>query len=131
MDTGAFLALARSSDPNHKDAKQCLDRIAALRLPLFVSLPTIYEAHRRFLFDLGAPAASRFLAKVFDGSTNIVRTTSEDETEAQRLTSRYPDLTLTDAVNMAVMVRLEIGACFSFDWHFLQVGFLRVPPLYL
>jgi len=131
MDTGAFLAISRKKDANHEAAVACLASIAAKRLPVFVSLPTIYETHRRFLFDLGVVAATRFLDKIFDGSINVVRTTADDEVEARKLIATYQDLTFTDAVNMSVMIRLQIGACFSFDKHFLQAGFLRIPPFHL
>ena len=133
MDTGALVALANRSDTNHTAAADCLQIIAQHRLPLFVSLPTIYETHHRLLFDLGPNRARRFLEAVYDGLTNIVRTIDEDEKEARRLIDRYGALrlTLTDAVSMAVMTRLRIGACFSFDVHFLQAGYIRIPPFHL
>lgn len=133
LDTGAFIALARGADTNHSAAEECLKAIDAKRLPLFVATPTIYETHRRFLYDMGRTVASTFLVRVNDGSVNIVRTTVEDEAEARILITRYYalNLTLTDAVNMAVMLRLKIAACFSFDIHFLQAGFVRIPPFHL
>ena len=133
VDTGAFLALADVKDKNHKDAVECLKKIAEYRLPLFVPLPIIYESHKRFLFDLGQLAAKRFLNSIYDGSLNIVRTIEEDERQANILLERYKDLklTLTDASSMALMLRLGIAASFSFDRHFLQAGFIRIPPFHL
>jgi predicted nucleic acid-binding protein len=133
MDTGAILALADHSDPHHNDATECLQAIARHRLPVFIIVPTIYEAHRRFLFDHGQPAANYLLDAVYDGSTNIVRTVDEDEQEARRLIQRYAalEMTLTDGACMAVMTRLRIAACFSFDVHFLQAGYIRIPPFHL
>jgi len=132
-DTGAFLALANPRESNHGYASECLRAIAEHRLPVFVSAPTIYESHRRFLFDFGERAASKFLQEIYGGSVNIVRTVDEDEREARRLLERYKDLnlTLTDAVNMAIMTRFGIAACFSFDIHYLQAGFIRIPPFHL
>jgi len=132
MDTGAFLALANPQGRHHQEAVECLNAIANRRLPVFVSLPTIYESYSRFLFDLGQQVARHFLLNIYDGSITIVRTIDEDEQEARRLIERYErlDLTLTDAANMAVMIRLKIAMSFSFDRHFLQAGFIRIPPIY-
>lgn len=133
IDTGAFLALANSRDTHHSAAFECLKSIAKYRLPIFISLPTIYESFRRILFDLGQQSARRFLDQVLDGSDNLKRTIIEDEHEARKLIQRYAalQLTLTDAANMALMIRLEIAVVFSFDRHFLQAGFIRIPPFHL
>jgi predicted nucleic acid-binding protein len=133
IDTGALLALANSADIHHTEGDECLGAIAELRLPLYLSVPTIYETHRRMLFDLGQVAANRFLESVYDGTINILRTEDQDEQAGRALMDRHAalKLTLTDAVNMAIMSRVGIGAAFSFDRHFLQAGFIRVPPLHL
>ena len=133
IDTGAFLALINPQDGGHLIATECLSTIAKHRLPVFVSIPTIYESHRRILFDLGQQRAKRFLRELYDGSVNIVRTLEEDEWEARRLLDRYEalDLTLNDAANMAVMTRLGIAQVFAFDRHYLQAGFIRIPPLHI
>jgi predicted nucleic acid-binding protein len=104
-----------------------------LRLPAIVSVPTIHETHRRLLYSPQPTLARSFLAGIYDGSVNIVVTNPVDEYEATKLIDRYAGLalTLTDATNMALMVRIQIGAAFSFDRHFLQAGFVRVPPLHL
>jgi predicted nucleic acid-binding protein len=128
--TGALLALADPKDNNRPQAIACLNTIKDHRLPVFVSLPTIYESHRRFLYGLGQVAAAHFLQNIYDGSINIVRTVEDDEHEGIRLIERYEGLriTLTDAVNMAVMIRLGIDVSFSFDRRYLQAGFIRIPP---
>jgi predicted nucleic acid-binding protein len=133
MDTGAFLALINPHDTNHQKATECLNMIARHRLPVFVAVPTIYESYRRILFDLGPRIAKRFLQELYDGSVTIVRTMEEDEREARRLLERYEglQLTLTDSANMAVMARLGIAQVFSFDRHYLQAGFARIPPFSL
>lgn len=133
VDTGPFVALYNKKDDYHQEAIKCFKLIAAHRLSLFISVPTIYESHRRILFDSKQVAANSFLDSVFDGSMNVERTLMEDEQEARQLMAKYAgfQLTLTDAVNMAIMVRLQIGTVFSFDSHFLQGGFVRIPPFYL
>lgn len=133
IDTSALLALADPKDNNRQQAITCLNTIKDHRLPVFVSIPTIYESHRRFLFDLGQVVAAGFLQNIYDGSVNIVYTIKDDEQEGIRLIERYAGLkiTMTDAVNMAVMIRLGIAVSFSFDRHYLQAGFIRIPPFHL
>jgi predicted nucleic acid-binding protein len=133
IDTGALLAQANKKDEHHQEAVECFEKIAKLHLAMYISLPTIYETQRRFLYDLTRGTSDRFLMGVFDGKTNILRTEAADEVAAVDLISRCAsfDLTLTDAVNMALMDRIGIGAAFSFDNHFLQAGFIRIPPIHL
>lgn len=133
IDSGAFLSLLNPADTNHEAAVVCLRDISKYHLPLFVSLPTICETHRRALFDFGQVVAQGFTRNLYDGTVNIIRTIESDEVEAIGLMNKYSglQLTLTDAINMAVMLRLGIAKAFSFDRHYLQVGFIRIPPFYL
>ena len=132
-DTGALLALADNGDSHSVDAVTCIQSIARHNLPFFISIPTIYESHRRLLFDLGHSAATRFLESIYDGSINILRTIDEDEQEARRILARYQalNLTQTDAVNMALMIRFGIATVFSFDRAYPAAGFIRIPPFHL
>jgi predicted nucleic acid-binding protein len=131
LDTGALIALSNSRDKYHLPAKNSLDRLVSDRFPLYITIPTIYETQRRLLLDLGIKASSKFLTNIFDGSINIEKTSTDDDMAAKTLTEKYSymPLTLTDAVNMTVMIRLGIAKIFSFDEHFIRVGFLIVPPV--
>lgn len=133
IDTSALVALISGGDSHHDDAVACLTAIASHRLPLIVTLPTVYEGYSRLLFDVGPRSADTLLDQMFGGGVNLIRTVDPDEAEARRLIARYADLrlTLVDAVNMAVMTRLSIAACFSHDRHYLQAGFIRIPPFHL
>ena len=130
IDTCALIAISNPRDKYHTEASECLQQIAEVHYPIYITIPTIHETHRKILFDQGQAVGQQFLVSVFDGSLNIERTIAEDEEYAISLISKYTDqtLTLTDAVSMAVMVRLRIATVFSFDSHFLQVGFNRIPP---
>jgi len=131
VDTGAFLALEKSTDVNHEAAIACLDELEKYRLPLIVSIPTIHESYRRILYDLNEQKAMDFLQHVFDGSLNIERAIPEDEQAAIQIMNRFAGqrVTFTDASNIALMNRLGIYRCFCFDHHFTQVGVTVVPPL--
>lgn len=130
-DSGAFVALASSQDQHHAEARACLNTIAADRLPTFVTTATIHESHRRILSLHGQARARDFLASVGDGTVAIVRPTLEEDQVAIDLIDRYPylELSLTDALTVAVMTSRSIGRVFSFDDHFFRLGALRVPPL--
>ncbi len=131
FDSGPFVALAAKSDDRYQAALDCVDEIARRRLPAFVLTATIHEAHRRILHDRGNTRARLFLGAVTDGSVEIIRATEAEDTRALGILDQHPyvPLTLTDALNVAVMLSRGIGTIFSFDDHFLQVGLVRVPPL--
>jgi predicted nucleic acid-binding protein len=133
MDTGGFLTLANNHDPVYDEARRCLEQVAAHRLPVFVTVPIIHETQRRLLYDFNRRVAAIFLQRIYDGSVNIIKPNDDDDSKAREIIERHHwlDLTLTDAVNMAVMNRLGILACFSFDQHYPQVGFLNIPPFHL
>lgn len=131
IDTGAFLAIADIRDEHHRESVDCLRAVAARRLPLFVTLPTIFETHRRILYSLGRVKAMEFLYGVHDGNTNILFADNEDVVKSMELLEQYHylDLTLTDTSNMAIMLKNRIATIFAFDRHYLEVGFKRIPPL--
>lgn len=132
VDTGAFIALEDPRDGHHREATDCLNELGRRRVPLIVSLPTIFESHSHILYDLGERKARFFIHHIYDGSLNIRQTSKEDELAALLILDRFTDLrlTLVDAANMALMGRLGIGTCFGFDHHFLQAGFAMIPPFY-
>jgi len=131
LDTGVLFAIADRSDQHHAAALDCLKAISNMGLPIYVSIPTIHEAHRRILHGLGIARARDFLESIFDGNTNIVAPSSNDEFSAIAWIDYLQALriTLTDAVNMAIMTRLSFRALVSFDSDFLSAGLARVPPL--
>ena len=133
VDTGAFLALENPREDRHQVAKDCLDEIERHHLPLIVSLPTIFESYSRILYVVGERKARIFLHNIYDGSLNITRTTVEDEVAAMVMLEKFadPDISFVDAVNMALMIRLGIQVCFTFDHHFLRAGRTMIPPFHL
>jgi predicted nucleic acid-binding protein len=130
IDTSALVALAVSTDKYHIDAVNCLELISQNHLPVYVTVPTIYETQRVLLFKLGPQKSTQFVREIYDGSLNIERTKDDDDQKAFELLMKFnsTDLTLTDASNMALMIRLGIAKAFSFDHHFLELGFIRIPP---
>jgi predicted nucleic acid-binding protein len=131
FDTGVLVALEDDRDGKHEDAVRCVEEIKRLKLPLCVSLASIYETHRRLLHNNGESRARSFLDHIFDGSTTVVVPDPGDEAAAVQWLDylRGQRITLTDAVNMAIMRRLSLFAVLSFDSDFLIAGFQRVPPM--
>lgn len=131
LDTGVLVAISDRRDQNFESGRECLRELSERGNPIYVSLPTIYETHNRILHSLGRDRARQFLQGIFDGATLIVGPDALDEPHAIEWIDRLQALkiTLTDAVNMAIMVRLDLHAVVSFDSDFVMAGFRRVPPL--
>jgi predicted nucleic acid-binding protein len=133
IDTGAYLALYYSEDNFRKEALECRDAILAHNLQTFVSVPTVYETHNRILQKVNRLEGLRFLAGMLELPAMQVEATREDETKARQILEQFDwlDLSLTDAANMAIMLRLGIGVAFSFDRHFMEANFIKIPPFHL
>lgn len=131
VDTSGFVALLDLRDANHLPAVELLRETRDLGLPFLTTVPTIHETHRRLLYSPAAAQAEIFLDAVLDGSITVIRTEPADDERAIALIRRYAavNLTLTDAVTMAVMERMGVACVFSFDDDFFLAGFIRVPPL--
>ena len=128
MDTSAFIELRQGN----QEFILCEQAIRNRRLPIYVTSTVIVETHRRFLFDFGYGAAKHFLERAYSGGFNILRPTPGDEEQAMQLLDRYADLemTLCDAISMAVMLRIGILRAFTYDRrHFSAALFIVVPPL--
>jgi predicted nucleic acid-binding protein len=131
-DTGAFIALAIADEDHHALASACLDEISNQRLPTFVTTATIHETHRHLLHSQGGQQRARsFLAAIYDGTVSVLHPSPDDQARAIEIIDKYHyvDLTLTDALTVAVMLECGIGRVFAFDDDYIQVGVLRVPPL--
>jgi predicted nucleic acid-binding protein len=135
LDTSALEAIVDKQDAHNKEATQCLFRLRDLSYPLYITNLTIAETHRRLLYkpQFDNRLSFSFLENIYDGSVNIIRVAEADEVRAISYIERFKDqkLTVTDAVSMAVMIRLGLRKIFSFDWHFTLLGFEIIPPLFL
>ncbi len=129
-DSGALIALANPRDSHHEAARACLMEIAALRLPLLVTLPVVHESHRRVMFDVGIQEAIKLVLSVLRDLT-VIHVDESDVAAAVVIMQTYGSvkISLTDATSMSAMLRLGVVKVFSFDRHFIVAGFVRVPPL--
>ncbi len=133
IDTSAICAIYDNTDSNHRRASGCLQQISEAALSVHIASHTIYEAHRRILHLLGRQVGRELLEDMYGGSYTIERVTEGDEEQARRHLIHFQDqdISYTDALNWAVMVRRGVSKAFTFDWHYSLMGFVMVPPLYV
>lgn len=131
LDAGAFIALDDREDAHHEAATACLNAIALERRSVVTCSTAVVEAHRRLLHKVGAPRARLFLERIFSSEVRIVHPGPVQLANALALVHRYADadLTLADAIVMAISEEEGILSVFSFDGHFSMAGFVTVPPL--
>ncbi len=131
LDTGAFKAIYDKKDQYHKTAISFRDQLKVSNYPLYTTNLTIAEAYRLLLYEshLGCVIALNFLDDIYTTSINIIKLNSADEQKAGIMLHKYndEDLTYTDAINMAVMIRTGLSKVFAFDWHFNLLGFQIYP----
>jgi predicted nucleic acid-binding protein len=128
VDTGAWYALAVPSDPDHDQAKACIEASAA---PLVTSDFVIDELLTLFVVRGRKSAGVQWLHDVLhQGAVRIVRVTEEDFAAALRIYEQFADKawSFTDCTTYAVMKRLGVETAFSFDQHFRQFGTVAVLP---
>lgn len=125
VDTGAWLALADRSDAHHKEAVEIL-RDLHKRCRLLTTNLVVAESYLLILRTLGHDAAIVFLDSI-QGSPRTKKVFSDESLEAAagEILRKYrdQDFSYADAVSFAVMKQEGITRAFTFDSHFLTLGF--------
>lgn len=127
VDTSAWIAHFDRTDSNHEAAVRFVRRLDRPLLTTNYVLDEVITLARR---RLGHTAAVTLATTILEQkAARLVRILPEDEEEAWQLFVRYEDKTLsfTDCTSFAIMRRLNLREAFTFDHHFTQLGFLRVP----
>lgn len=122
-DTSAFIAFADKSDSHHPLFK----RLFSDPPPLMSTAMVIAEGHGWFLKRYDRTRALQFLAMIEDMSfIQIIPTGSEEVRVASTILRKFSDqdLTLVDAVGLALMNARRIKSCWSTDSH---LGLTGVP----
>ncbi len=131
VDTGALIATADTSDQYHQAAiglvTQELDRFRQVTTN-FVLCETLNFLRTRSGYDAAVQVGRRL--RRGEGIW-VVRVTPEVEDMAWDLFTRYhdKDISFTDCTSFVVMRELGIQHAFTFDDHFTQLGFIRLPLL--
>ena len=128
VDTSALFAVANAKDKDHQKAKDFLIRLAEEKVVLLVTNFIIAETYTLMLRKIGRDEAIEYVEKLRN-TAEIERVSEEDENRAWQiiLLHQDKDFSYVDATSFAVMERLGIRYAFSFDEHFEQYSFNRLP----
>lgn len=128
VDSGATLALADRDDKNHGASVQIHTNLVAAHVRLYTTNFLIDESYTLILTRMGYRFAIQFLDDVHAGTISILRITTADEENAERILHRYRDkrFSYTDATSFAVIERLHIEAAFTFDRNFTEYGRVQI-----
>ena len=122
IDTGAFYAMADRSDRHHEAAVDLARRIATAKIQVLTSDYVVAETYSLIMYKLGHAVARAWLSRL---DVKIEFGSEDDLDVASRLLATYRsmDLSLTDALSMAIMRRTGADEVLGFDRHFSAVGF--------
>jgi predicted nucleic acid-binding protein len=129
VDSGAWIALAMSRDPLHRQAREQWDALHAAGARLRTSLPVVVET-----FTFLDRNATRDVALVWKdsiygpGTVDILPCELNDLRKSWDYFKRSDlhKLSPVDATSFAIMKRARIRLAFTFDHHFAVVGFRMV-----
>lgn len=123
VDTSALIAFADRSDSHHPLFK----RLFAAAPPLFTSTLVVAEGHGWFLKRYDRIRARQFLAMIEEMEFLGLAAVGAREVQAgSEIVRRFADqdLTLVDAVGLALMEDRRTRSCWSTDFH---LGLTGVP----
>jgi predicted nucleic acid-binding protein len=124
------VALAVPDDKWHRKARESLEALSRLRLPLVTTNHVLGETYTLLMRTRGHAAAWRFKEGV-DASQRleVVVTDGKLEGEAWALLRKFEDqrFSFVDAVSFALMQRRRMHRAFAFDADFAAAGFERIP----
>jgi predicted nucleic acid-binding protein len=136
VDTGAWYAVADSSDRHHVAARNFYLEQAPRNSFVTTDL-IVAETWALLSAHLGRPAALTFWATLRDTRTPIVTLDAVDLESVWHIVETFADQTFSfvDCTTFALMQRLGIDEAFAFDSHFLvyrwgtprQRAFRRFP----
>ena len=129
LDTGPLVSLYDSKDKRGSIIDGILKAIQKNNYPIYVSIVTIAETHKRILYDVGYVRASEFLTTITSGEVNIIEIYEADINDAASIIKRYndQDIPFADAITMAIMKRVGIRKVLSYDRHFWLLNFKMLP----
>lgn len=127
VDTSAWYAYFDNSDADHPAAVEFMNNLPS---PIITSNYVIDETltllRTRIGHSLAVSIGKQFFSKHL---AQVVRITEKDERAAFKLFTQYADKTFsfTDCTSFVVMQNLGIKQAFTFDKHFQQIGFNKLP----
>ena len=130
VDTGAWYALADSSDQHHDEAVEIYPKLLSNYHNLKTTNLVIAETYILIRRSIGHQPAIKFLESIA-ASPRVTKIYSGNilEETAESILQQYQDqdFSYTDAVSFAVMKQYGITQAFCFDKHFFTAGFILIP----
>jgi predicted nucleic acid-binding protein len=133
VDTSAWDALADSQDVHHDLARLFRQEIAG-RAQLVITDYVLDELYTLLLLNIGYQGAVSFKIKVDaliqEGVVSIVWVTEAIARDAWQVFEQFnadKKWSFTDCVSYTVMKQRSIAEAFTFDHHFQQMGFTKLP----
>jgi uncharacterized protein len=133
VDTSAWDALADSRDAHHELALLFRQEIAN-RAQLVITDYVLDELYTLLLLNIGYQGAVSFKAKldtlVQEGIVAVVWITEAIAQDAWQVFEQFnvdKKWSFTDCVSYVVMKQRNITEAFTFDHHFQQMGFTKLP----
>lgn len=129
VDSGAWIALALTRDPHHAAATASWDALLGQGARLATSVPVVLETFTFLERTTSRATAIRWKDTLGEvPRLRIVECTRADLTACWRWFERNElhKLSAVDASSFAIMTRERMRVAFTFDHHFLAVGFRSV-----
>lgn len=126
IDTSAWIALYDRNDRYHKNAKKIWVEIINKKKQIYTTFDVLDETITLLRFRVGYKGSVDFGENVFESKIiNIIEINTELRLKAREFYNKFSDkkLSFTDCTSFAAMSLLDIIKSFTFDKHFLQVGF--------
>ena len=126
VDSGAWIALAAARDPLHGRAREQWDRLQSAGAKLHTSVPVVIETFTFLDRNANRDVALAWKQSLYKlGTVKILPCELHDLEQSWEYFRRADlhKLSAVDATSFAIMRRLRIRLAYTFDHHFVVVGF--------
>jgi predicted nucleic acid-binding protein len=126
VDSGAWIALAMSRDPLHREAREQWEALQAAGARLHTSLPVVIETFTFLDRNANRDVALAWKDSIYEpGIVGILPCELGDLKKSWEYFKRSDlhKLSAVDATSFAIMKRARIRLAFAFDHHFAVGGF--------
>jgi predicted nucleic acid-binding protein len=132
LDTGYVIALEAADDQYHSLAWRHWQELIE-QSPAFVTTTYVFDEVVTFFNSRGlhAKAVDVGYRLLESPRVRLIQVDQPLFQEGWKYLQRRPDkrFSLTDCISFVVMQQEELNEALSFDGHFEQAGFLRLPPI--
>ncbi len=132
VDTGPYLAAFHERDQRYQKAVEVWNEVKRQKLVTITTNHILDELATLLARRTSYSFSFMKIRSVLESSVLIERPDRTDEEEALKFFEKYADqqISFTDCLSFAVMQRLQLKQCFTFDRHFLDVGHEVFPSIY-